>query len=100
MANKILILKNIEREGPGLIASWFDKHDIDYDTFEVSEDLIYSDFHTQYVGLVVLGGPASANDKSFVIQRELEFIVKWLKSGKSYLGVCLGMQLMVKAMGG
>lgn len=100
MSNKILILKNIEREGPGLIASWFDKNDIDYDTFEVNEDLLYSDFHTQYVGLVVLGGPASANDKSFVILRQLEFIEKWLKSGRPYLGVCLGMQLMIKTSGG
>lgn len=97
---KILILKNIEREGPGLIASWFDKNDYDYDIKEVTDELLYNEYLENYDGLVVLGGPASANDKTFVIQQQLEFIKTWLQSGKPYLGVCLGLQLMIKAKGG
>jgi GMP synthase-like glutamine amidotransferase len=100
MSKKILILKNIDREGPGLIASWFDKQDYDYDILEANPDLLYTDFHAKYSGLVVLGGPASANDKTFQIVRELQFIQNWLKTDKPYLGVCLGMQLMIKAKGG
>jgi GMP synthase (glutamine-hydrolysing) len=50
--------------------------------------------------LVVLGGPDSANDKTPNILTELEFIRLWIEADRPYLGICLGLQLMVKAGGG
>ncbi len=100
LIKKVLIIKNIEREGPGLIASWFDIQNVDYDIIEINQDLHFNDFLEKYDGLVVLGGPSSANDKTFVMQKQIEFITCWLKTKKPYLGVCLGMQLMIKASGG
>lgn len=100
MVSKILIVKNIEREGPGKIVNWLDAKGIQYDVVEAHDELLFADFHHLYSGLIVLGGPASANDRTFLIQRQTEFIQKWLGSGKPYLGVCLGLQLMIKALGG
>lgn len=54
----------------------------------------------QHAGCVVFGGPMSANDDHLdFIRRELDFIPKAVASGKPYLGVCLGAQLLARAGG-
>jgi GMP synthase-like glutamine amidotransferase len=56
---------------------------------------------TEKYGLIlILGGPDSANDKSEKILRELDFIKLALKKNTPIFGICLGLQLLVKAYGG
>ena len=55
---KVLILKNIEREGPGLIANWLNDSAIQFDVMEVSEGLLDDHLSDKYDGLIVLGGPS------------------------------------------
>lgn len=50
-----------------------------------------------YTALIVLGGPMSANDPAMA--GELELIGQGLKSGTPMLGICLGSQLIAKALG-
>lgn len=53
-----------------------------------------------HAGCVVFGGPMSANDDHLdFIRREIDFIPKAVDSGKPYLGVCLGAQLLARAGG-
>ena len=53
-----------------------------------------------HAGAVVFGGPMSANDDHMdFIRRELDWIPKAVASGKPYLGVCLGAQLLARAGG-
>ena len=51
--------------------------------------------------LIILGGPISVNDVDEYpfIQHELEMLAKWLKADKPTLGICLGAQLIAKALG-
>ena len=53
-----------------------------------------------YSALITLGGPDSANDLTLKMQNELLLIRKALQSNIPYLGICLGLQTLVKAMGG
>lgn len=53
-----------------------------------------------HAGVVVFGGPMSANDDDEGIRRETRFMDVILKSDKPYLGICLGAQILVNHLGG
>ncbi|MEJ5188782.1 MAG: type 1 glutamine amidotransferase [Breznakiellaceae bacterium] len=95
----IAIIKNTLREGPGLFESELAAYGLSYGVFDLDAG---DPLPTQgtFRGLVVLGGPDSANDKTPKILNELQFIRETLSQGIPYIGVCLGLQLMVKALGG
>ncbi|MBD2114029.1 glutamine amidotransferase [Nodosilinea sp. FACHB-141] len=51
-------------------------------------------------GTVVFGGPMSANDEHLdFIAQELDWIALALAAEKPYLGICLGAQLLARALG-
>lgn len=54
-----------------------------------------------YAGAVVFGGAQSANDGPTTpyIQHELEWIADFVGEGGRYLGICLGGQLLARALG-
>lgn len=55
-----------------------------------------------YAGLIVLGGPMSANDEDEFpfLGETMELIHKFDHSGKPVLGICLGAQIISRAYGG
>ncbi|MCU0569185.1 MAG: glutamine amidotransferase [Oculatellaceae cyanobacterium Prado106] len=54
-----------------------------------------------YGGVIVFGGPMSANDDQTLpfIRAELDWIPLVLASGTPYLGICLGAQLLARVLG-
>ncbi len=55
---------------------------------------------SDYAGVLVFGGPMSANDTHLDgIRAELDWLPRILDAGLPYLGVCLGAQLMARALG-
>jgi GMP synthase (glutamine-hydrolysing) len=54
-----------------------------------------------YTGAVVFGGVHSANDAESVdfIRHEIDWIGRFVDAGKHYLGICLGGQLLARALG-
>lgn len=53
-----------------------------------------------YAGVVVLGGPMSANDDHLPgIRSELEWIPQVVEAGTPFLGICLGAQLLARTLG-
>src|SRR5215831_10591956 len=57
---------------------------------------------SDYAGVVIFGGPMSANDCGSLagIRSELEWIPKVVEAGVPFLGLCLGAQLLTRALGG
>jgi GMP synthase (glutamine-hydrolysing) len=49
--------------------------------------------------LISLGGPMSANDPLTFLARELHLLESMLQAGKPVLGICLGAQLLARALG-
>jgi GMP synthase (glutamine-hydrolysing) len=50
--------------------------------------------------ILVLGGPLSANDDYPALHRERAYLKDAMDRGKPVFGVCLGAQMMAKALGG
>lgn len=97
--DRVLIVQNITREGPGLLGRLLDETAIGYDVADLSRDDPFPD-PTAYGALVVLGGPDSANDQSRKMLVERQKVKAALDAGVPYLGVCLGLQVGVKVLGG
>jgi GMP synthase (glutamine-hydrolysing) len=54
-----------------------------------------------YAGAVVLGGVQSANDAESepYLRQEIDWIARRVSSGRRFLGICLGGQLLARALG-
>lgn len=96
---KVLLVKNIPREGPGIVAEQLAKRKIAFDTIEMAEGTRLPD-PSGYSAIFVFGGPDSANDNTGKMGAELSFVRSCVESGVPYFGVCLGMQVLCRAMGG
>ncbi len=48
---------------------------------------------------IIFGGPMSANDDEDYVRREIDWIGVPLSSGKPYLGICLGAQMLARHLG-
>ncbi len=99
MPEQLLIIRNITHEGPGLLEGLLHKHGIATHIEDLSQRGTFPD-PRQYRAVVVLGGPQSANDETPVMQLELRQIKRVLDEEIPYLGICLGMQMLIKAAGG
>ena len=96
---RLLILKNAAREGPGLLADVLRDRGIGCEVVELEQGERPPGLDG-FGALVVLGGPASANDDDDVMRGELALIRDALARGLPCLGICLGLQALVKAAGG
>ena len=55
----------------------------------------------RFDGLIVFGGPMSANDDHLEgIRTELKLIERWMHRDRPIWGICLGAQLMTRVLGG
>lgn len=99
MKKPILIIKNITREGPGLLEDLLKERGISYTIVDLDNGEDFPPIE-QYGAVVVLGGPDSANDETEKMGKELLRIQEIIASGIPYLGICLGLQTLVKAGGG
>jgi len=95
----LLIVQNITREGPGILRNILDAESIEYDLIDLDKGQSFPD-PTSYKAVVVLGGPDSANDTTPKMVAELARITEIIDAGIPYLGICLGLQTLVKAAGG
>ena len=101
--NKLLVLKNIDREGPGLFLKIAKEKGFLPEIYNLSlgeklpepkkDDLI-----------LIMGGPMSVrdinNEKYFWLREETYFLKRAIENQISIIGVCLGAQLLAHVLGG
>lgn len=97
---KIACLQNFAPEGPARIASWAEGRGHSLARFLASD--LPEIRREDYDGFVIMGGPMSANDapRDPHVRFALDRVREFMESGKPVLGICLGAQLMAKAIGG
>jgi GMP synthase (glutamine-hydrolysing) len=99
MSRNVLVVKNISREGPGLLDLVLKENEITSRQIDLSRGEKIPD-PARYSAVFVFGGPDSANDQSRKMQDELRTVKEICEREIPLLGVCLGMQVLVKANGG
>lgn len=99
MKKEILIVKNISEEGPGLLEELLQERGIGYQVADLQQGELFPPVEN-FGAIVVLGGPDSANDCNEKMENELARIAEVIALQIPYLGICLGLQTLVKAAGG
>lgn len=96
----VLICKNIETEGPGTIEDFLKTRNIACTIWELSKVEVMPD-SSDFDALVMMGGPMSANEDDIYpyIKREEMLVRDFIARDKKVLGICLGSQIMAKALG-
>lgn len=97
---KVLISRHAEAEGPGYLADFLARHDIDFDLVKTDAGESLPRALGAYNGFVFMGGPMSVNDDLPWIEPALDLIRAAVAAGRPVLGHCLGGQLISKALGG
>jgi GMP synthase-like glutamine amidotransferase len=95
---RALIVQNVSREKSGLIEEVLTQRNIEFEIIDLNE----GDFPepANYDMAFILGGPDSANDKTPKMKMELQSVKEIIGLEIPYFGICLGMQILVKANGG
>jgi GMP synthase (glutamine-hydrolysing) len=89
-------LQHVPFEGPGAFAKALATRGVGLDLYLVPKDGLPKDAGDL---LIVMGGPMSVNDSDPWIGEETTFIRSAFQANKPVIGVCLGSQLMAKALG-
>lgn len=94
----VLICKNISQEGAGTIEDFLTSVRIPFCVVDLSKGEALPD--TKDIDtLLMMGGPMSVNDDLAYLRDEEALVREFAAAGKRMLGVCLGAQLMAKALG-
>jgi GMP synthase (glutamine-hydrolysing) len=99
---KVAIVVHQEHSRPGRVGALLEKRGYELHRLcpnlgcDLPEDM------SDYAGVVIFGGPMSANDCGTLagIKCELDWIPRVVEAGVPYLGLCLGAQLLTRAVGG
>lgn len=94
-----LVLQHLEIEPPALIGDCLRKEGHTLETVHIHKRDTIPDDLAGYTGLIVMGGPASANDTIPFIEKEVNLLQKAIAQDFPVLGICLGAQLLAKAAG-
>jgi GMP synthase (glutamine-hydrolysing) len=91
----ILVLRHEPFEHLGHFARNLDRSDIPFTYIELGQSISTD----EYTGVIIMGGPQSANDADPGLAAEMRLIREAVDRGVPILGVCLGAQLIAKALG-
>src|SRR5690242_2809747 len=96
---RVLAFRHVPFEGIGLMGRTFEERHVEVDYADLYRaDAVLPDVGA-YDGLIFLGGPMSVNDDLPYLAREMEWIRQAVAKGRPVLGICLGAQLIARAMG-
>ena len=96
---RVVAFRHVPSRDLGLLQPSLDEHGITVEFADLYREGATPPDLTSADGLIFLGGPMSANDDLPYLQTELQSIQHAVAHGQPVLGLCLGAQLMAKALG-
>ncbi|WP_137387845.1 glutamine amidotransferase [Rhodoligotrophos defluvii] len=98
--NKILIVVHQASSSPGRVGLMLRERGYELDIRRPCLGCPLPERLDDHAGVVIFGGPMSANDCDAFIAREIDWIGVPLKEDKPFLGICLGAQMLSRHLGG
>jgi len=100
MDMNVLIIKHAEIEGPGLIGDFLVQGKIPYRVIDLYLNTPLPK-PENFTHVVIMGGPMNVyeEDQYPFLRNEDLFIKEAIQRGRAILGICLGAQLIAKALG-
>lgn len=96
---RILAFRHVPFEHLGHIGTELERRGIGFDYADLYQPGAMAPDPARYDGLVFMGGPMSVNDPLPYLEREARWIAEAVAARQPVLGVCLGAQLIAKALG-
>ena len=95
----VLVFRHVPFEGLELIGDVLDARGVPYEYIDLAGNPGAVPDAGSAAALIFMGGPMSANDGLPYLRAELDIIGEAIAAGKPVLGICLGAQLIAKALG-
>lgn len=98
----VLVLRQVAHEGLGTIAAALERKQAPYSIVNMFAEPPRSFEPRQWSGLIVMGGPMNVDETARhpFLADEVHWLRQAVEAELPVLGVCLGSQLLAKAMGG
>ena len=98
---RALVLQHVAVEGPGTLASCLEARGWTLETVALYEGARLPADAQGYQTVIVMGGPMGVYDEATYpfLRHEHRFLTRVLAQGVPLLGICLGSQLLAKALG-
>jgi GMP synthase-like glutamine amidotransferase len=96
--NPVTVIRHVPFEGLGRIGPALDRAGLAFKYFDLFAGAASPEVAAS-PALILMGGPQSANDDEEYLRTELRVIEAMIAAGKPVLGICLGAQLIAKALG-
>jgi len=97
---KALLILHQKRSKPGDIGDKLIQRGFNLDIRRPCQGDVLPNNLDEHSLVVIFGGPMSVNDNSDFIKYEMDWLKIVLNSGKPFLGICLGAQMLAKHLGG
>jgi len=94
-----LVLQHLDIESPALIADVLKEAGHQLTTIHLYRGDTLPTAMAGIDGIIIMGGPDSANDPTTPMQQELAWVKAAMDLGMPMLGICLGAQVMARAAG-
>ena len=99
MSKPVLIVLHQEHSTPGRIGRLLVERGMTLDIRRPCSGDPLPKTLKEHVGVGIFGGPMSANDHDDYVKREIEWTEVPLREEKPFFGICLGAQILARALG-
>jgi GMP synthase (glutamine-hydrolysing) len=95
----VLVIVHRPESNPGRVGQWLRANGYRLDIRCPRAGCPLPQTLDHHAGVIVFGGPMSANDPDDYIKREIDWLAVPLREDKPFFGICLGAQMLAKHLG-